>query len=112
MNGQDLARKLRTNGLMVRRLIESGEVKAAKKKGRWDVDEASFKAFQRRNRAKLDRLREEYIALYWEGLTVQRLQARTKEDFKERGIFYPAMDFAEKTIYEAVKKPAHSGTGK
>ena len=99
MNGTQLARKLKTSTRVVGGLIKAGTIKATRVKRVWEVDAESVKNFCRRNSAAVEKLRSEYVGLYWLGVSVGRLQERTKDDFSERGIIYPADGFAEQTIY-------------
>lgn len=103
MNGTQLARKLKTSTRVVGGLIKAGTIKATRVKRAWEVDAESVKSFCRRNSAAVEKLRGEYVTLYWEGVTVPGLQERTKGDFAKRGIIYPADGFAEQTIYSALK---------
>lgn len=100
MNGTQLARKLKTSTRVVGGLIRSGTIKAERVKRAWEVDADSVKNFCSRNNAAVEKLRKEYISLYWGGVTVPRLQERVKGDFSKRGIIYPADGFAEQTIYK------------
>ncbi len=104
MNGTELAAKLKTSTRMVKFLLDSGIIKATKEKGAWSVDPESFKEFSKKNAAKVKKLKAEYVALYWQGLTVEQLQNRVKDDFLMRGIVYPVPGFAEIAIYESLMR--------
>ena len=102
MNGSELARKLGTSTRKVGWLISTGQIKAERVKQAWLVDEASVRAFQRRNKTVVDNIKKRYVELYWAGATVERLQARAKDEFAERGVIWPLEGFAEKAIYESI----------
>lgn len=109
MNGTELARKLKTSTRKVGELIRTGRIKAERVKRAWVVDPYSLAAFQRRNKAALDKIRREYVSLYHQGATVEGLQLRAEADFKQAGIVWPLEGFAEQTIYDDVMGWAHNG---
>lgn len=84
--------------------LRGGSISGKKYRGRWHIKPRDAWRLKTVNDAKLDSIREEYISLYREGLTVDRLQARVKNDFLERNIVWPATWFAERTIYQSVMK--------
>lgn len=105
MNGVELAKELHVSARKARNMIRLGIIKAKKRKGVWDVDVKDFRRFQKNNHTKIQRLKAEYIALYWAGLGIETLQRRVKEDFTEKAILYPPGSlhhFAEQTIYESL----------
>ena len=101
MNCRQLAEKLQVCTPRVRDLLLSGMIKAKKEKGRWRIDENSVAKFVSRNNRKLKEIEEQYVSLYWQGLTVKQLQKRVREDFDQAGILHPVEDFAEKAIYNS-----------
>lgn len=100
MNGRDVALRLGCSYQTAGRLLRAGEIKATKGRRCWSVDVDSFKRLQRRNNIAIKRLKEEYADLYWHGVTVEHLQARTRREFERRGIIHKVAGFAEKAIYE------------
>ena len=74
MNATELARKLNTSMQKVRWLIYTGQIDAKKVNRVWSVDEGSARAFRRRNAKAIERLKSEYVSLYWAGISVKRLQ--------------------------------------
>lgn len=99
MNGTQLARKLKTSTRVVGGLIKSGTIKAERVKRAWEVDAESVKNFIRRNNAAVNNLKEQYVTLYLEGVTVDGLQRRAEKDFKQKGIIWPLVGFSEQIIY-------------
>ena len=49
-------------------------------------------------------LRYDYVRLYWEGLSPDRLQARVRDDMALRGIVCTVSGFAEQAIYADLMK--------
>lgn len=102
MNGRDVAIRLGCSYQTAGRLLRTGEIKATKGKRCWIVDVDSFKRLQRRNSIAINKIKTEFVDLYWRGVTVDILQARTRKEFERRGIIHQVAGFAEKAIYEAV----------
>ncbi|HWS43318.1 MAG TPA: hypothetical protein VN421_09575 [Pseudoflavonifractor sp.] len=102
MNAAQFAKTLKTSTRIVGGLIRSGTIKATKERGRWAIDPTSAKSFIKKNAAAVERLRGEYVTLYWHGVTVSALQWMTKDDFIKRGIIHPVRGFAEQTIYNSM----------
>ena len=114
MNATELARKLNTSMQKVRWLIYTGQIDAKKVNRVWSVDEGSVRAFRRRNAKAIERLKTEYVSLYWAGISVKRLQERARDDFKTAGIVCHLDGFAEQTIYESImegRNGSHRHTG-
>lgn len=107
MNAAQFAKTLKTSTRIVGGLISSGAIKATKEKGRWAIDPASAESFVKKNAAAVERLRGEYVTLYWTGVTVSGLQWMTKDDFIKRGIIHPVRGFAEQTIYKSIVSRNH-----
>ncbi len=84
--------------------LHSGALSGRKYHKRWQIKPAKAWRFGRVNKSKLSELKDEYICLYWQGRTVEWLQAHTKADFEARNIVCPASGFAEKIIYESLKR--------
>ena len=88
--------------------LHAGQLSGKKHHGRWHIKPGKAWRFGRLNRAALEALAEEYISLYWQGRSVDWLQARVKADFAERHIVWPVAGFAEQTIYNSiVRRPHH-----
>lgn len=102
MNGLELARSLHTSTRTVKHLLDNGTIQATREKGAWNVNQESYQAFVRKNKAAIRKLKAEFYSLYWQGLTVGQLQNRTKSEFEKRGIIFQVQNFAEQTIYEKI----------
>ena len=87
----------------VLRMLKVGVIPGLKVKKRWFVPKIEFDRFKSRNADKINKLKSDYIGMYFEGYTVKQLQARTPSDFYARNIFAEQKGFAEQTIYDAVK---------
>lgn len=85
--------------------IHSRRLPAKKYHKRWQISPAKAWRFGRLNKRALDALAKEYVSLYWQGRSVDWLQAHTKDDFEANHIVWPVAGFAEKTIYESLKSP-------
>lgn len=104
MNASQLARKVGASSRAIGELIRTGRIKASRSKRAWDIDDKTAQVFCARNAAAIEKLKAEYVSLYWGGLSVRKLQARARDDFNDRGIVGPVVGFAEKTIYESLIK--------
>lgn len=102
MNGVEVARALNMPAKEIYALLDSGAISATKEKGKWLVTVETFDAFNRKNKAAIQKLKKEFCQLYREGLSPEQLQRRVKAEFEKRGIVANPRYFAEKTIYESL----------
>lgn len=58
-----------------------------------------FERFKRRNSKKIEKLKVEFVRLYWEGLDHYTLQNRVADEFAKQGILCKTRGFAEIAIY-------------
>ena len=107
MNGKEVAEELGLSRDVVRGLMLRGEITAEKSSGRWSVEKTDLEKFRRQQRARTETLKNQYVAMYWQGVEVDALKRRTRQDCKKHGIVLlpvPASDFAEQTIYDSLPK--------
>lgn len=105
MNGCELAKLLSVRPKTVYSLIKSGHIKAKKEKGKFVILAKDVTKFQRANARAIDKLKGEYVRLYWQGLSVEHLQRRVPDDFESSGIVLTQVKgFAERCIYESLPK--------
>lgn len=104
MNGKEVARRLRVPYRTALDLLQSGTITSRKEKGVWVAEAAAVQRFKRGNDRKIEKLRSDYVRLYWEGLSPDRLQARVRDDMALRGIVCTAGGFAEQAIYADLMK--------
>ena len=104
MNGKEVARRLRVPYRTALDLLRSGTITSRKEKGVWIAETATVQKFKRGNDRKIEKLRSDYVRLYWEGLSPDRLQARVRDDIARRGIVCTAANFAEQAIYADLMK--------
>lgn len=112
MNGLQLAKSLGTSTRMVGDLLKSGRIKAKRVKQVWECDLDSVNEFCRKNKAAVTKLKRVYMDLYWQGVSIEALEKRTRDDFKKRKIVWPADGFAVGVIYENhMRKPKNTRAG-
>lgn len=101
MNGRDVARKLGIGTQKAGWLLRTGRIKA--ERGRiWNVDRRDFDHFAKRNHARAERLKAEYVRRYWAGYSIEELQRMAARDFIKREIYGSTRDFAEHAVYESL----------
>lgn len=100
MTPREKSEKLNVNYREILEIISQKVLKAEKQKNRWIIQEKDFQNFKKKNSGKIEDLKKRYVSLYWQGLTINSLKNRTKEDFEKEKIYLiPYKDFAEQTIY-------------
>ena len=104
MNGKEVARRLRVPYRTALDLLQSGTITSRKEKGVWVAEAATVQRVKRGNDRKLEKLRSDYVRLYWEGLSPDQLQARVRDDMALRGIVCTVSGFAEQAIYADLMK--------
>lgn len=104
MNGKEVARCLRVPYQTALDLLRSGKIASRKEKGVWVAEAVTVQRFKRENDRKIEKLRADYVRLYWEGLSPDRLQARVRDDMALRGIVCTVGGFAEQAIYADLMK--------
>lgn len=67
MNASQLARKVGASSRAIGDLIRDGHIKASKAKRAWDIDDKTAAAFCTKNAAAAEKLKAEYVTLYWGG---------------------------------------------
>lgn len=104
VNGKEVARRLRVPYRTALDLLRSGTITSRKEKGVWVAEAATVQRFKRGNDRKIEKLRSDYVRLYWEGLSPDQLQARVRDDMARRGIVCTVGGFAEQAIYADLMK--------
>lgn len=104
VNGKEVARRLRVPYRTALDLLRSGTIASQKEKGVWVAEAATVQRFKRGNDRKIEKQRSDYVRLYWEGLSPDRLQARVRDDMALRGIVCTVSGFAEQAIYADLMK--------
>lgn len=104
MNGMEIMRRLSVSYRTVLCLLHTGRIPAHKEKGVWLAEERQVQRFKRDNDRKINELKQEYVSLYWQGLSPEQLQQRVRDDIASRLIVVPwsitLSEFAERAIYE------------
>lgn len=104
MTSRQAAELSGTTTEIIREAIQSKVLRGIKKCNRWDVRPRDAYRFGQVNWKKIERLCDEYVKLYWEGLSVSQLQGRVKEDFCKNRIVWHASGFAEQAIYRDIMR--------
>jgi hypothetical protein len=92
-------------------LLRDGVIKAEKVKGSWVVSRRVFESYRDANNRRIEKLKAEYVGLYWQGLNPTQLQRRVQDDFASRKIVAPAYGFAEQAIYESLMNGKKTAAG-
>lgn len=105
MNGRECAKALGIPSTTACALIRNGYIKARKDKGKFVINAHDITRFKRANARAVDKLKAEYVRLYWQGLSAEHLQRRVVRDFEAANIVLtPIRGFAERCIYESLPK--------
>ncbi len=85
-------------------LLRYGFIKGEKVKGKWHIKPCQLDTFKKNNAKAIEKLKAEYVTLYWQGLNPNQLEARVAEDFRQRHIVADKKDFATLAIMESLPK--------
>ena len=105
MNGRECAEAPCIPSTAAYTLIRNGYIKAEKDRGKFIINAREIARLKRANARAVDKLKAEYVRLYWQGLSVEHLQRRVIGDFEAAHIVLtPIRGFAERCIYESLPK--------
>lgn len=68
--------------------------------GRWRCPITEYEETRKRTDRVVKKLKSDYIALWWQGLTISQLQKRAEVELVEKGVLCHSKGFAELAIYE------------
>jgi len=109
---KEIAVSLNVSYVAVLALLNTKNIKAKKVNCRWQIKPNDFAAFKARNKRAIEKLEQEYVGLYWQGLNPDQLEKRVAEDFRSRSIIADKYGFATNAIYKSLlpkqtKEAAH-----
>ena len=101
---KEIASTLKITYASVLELLQYGFIKAEKVSGKWNIKPSQLEAFKKNNEKAIEKLKVEYVALYWQGLTPTQLEWHVPEDFRQRHIVATKKGFATMAICDSLPK--------
>ena len=106
---KEVAKPLGVSYTVTLELLGRKLLKAEKVNGKWHIKPSQLETFKQNNLKAIEKLKAEYVSLYWQGLNPPQLEAHVSEDFKQRHIIADKKGFATNAIMESLPKRKEAG---